>query len=105
MPFWYLEPAPSQLEICQGTAVTAETVIEEDTTVYAHWRLPGDVNGDGKVNTADVSLLAKYVKAHGEGVSIVPGSGDVNGDGKVNTADVSLLAKFVKARGQGVVIH
>ena len=78
---------------------------EEDATVYAHWRLPGDVNGDGKVNTADVSLLAKYVKAHGQGVTIVPGSGDVNGDGKVNTADVSLLAKFVKAHGEGVVIH
>ena len=63
------------------------------------------MNGDGKVNTADVTLLSKYVKARGQGVTIVPGSGDVNGDGKVNTADVSLLAKFVKARGQGVVIH
>ena len=102
---WYLEPAATQFVIGQGTQVTAETSFDADATVYAHWRLPGDVNGDGKVSIADVTLLAKYVKAHGEGVTIVPFSGDVNGDGKVAIADVTLLAKFVKAHGEGVTIH
>ena len=102
---WYLEPAATQFVIGQGTQVTAETSFDADTTVYAHWRLPGDVNGDGKVSIADVTLLAKYVKAHGEGVTIVPFSGDVNGDGKIAIADVTLLAKFVKAHGEGVTIH
>ena len=69
--------------------------------------IPGDINGDGKVNTADVTLLAKYVKARGQGVEITPGSGNVDGsaDGRITTADVALLAKYVKARGQGVIIH
>ena len=82
-------------------------VFEEDATVYAHWRLPGDVNGDGQVNMADVSLLAKYVKARGQEVEIVPLSGNVDGaaDGRATIADVALLAKYVKARGKGVEIY
>ena len=67
--------------------------------------IPGDINGDGKVNGTDVTLLATYVKARGQGVPIAPGAGDINGDGKVNGTDVTLLATYVKARGQGVVIH
>ncbi len=102
---WYTTPAATPFDICQGTEVTAETVIEEDTTVFAHWRLPGDVNGDGKVNAMDVSLLTTYVKARSSGITIVPFSGDVNGDGKVNSTDVSLLTTYVKARGNGVVLH
>ncbi|MBR5093590.1 MAG: leucine-rich repeat protein [Oscillospiraceae bacterium] len=68
---------------------------------------PGDINGDGKVTVADVTLLAKYVKARGQGVEIVAGSGNVDGsaDGKITVSDVTLLAKYVKARGQGVVIY
>ncbi len=102
---WYTTPAATPFDICQGTEVTAETLIEEDTTVFAHWRLPGDVNGDGKVNAMDVSLLTTYVKARSSGITIVPFSGDVNGDGKVNSTDVSLLTTYVKARGNGVVLH
>ncbi len=104
---WYLEPAATQFDICQGTQVTAETTFDEDTTVYAHWRLPGDVNGDGKVNMTDVTLLSTYVKARGSGVTIVPFSGNIDGDenDKVNMTDVTLLSTFVKARGSGVTIH
>ena len=102
---WYLEPAATAFDICQGTKVTEETTFDANTTVYAHWRLPGDANGDGKVNGTDVTLLATYVKARGQGVNIVPFSGDVNDDGKVNGTDVTLLATYVKARGNGVVIH
>ena len=101
------EPAETAFVAGQGTPVTAETVFDENATVYAHWRLPGDLDGDGKVTMADVTLLAKYVKARGQGVEIVPGSGNVDGgvDGKITTADVALLAKYVKARGEGVEIH
>ncbi len=74
-------------------------------TLTVTHRIPGDINGDGKVGLSDVVLLATYVKARGNGVTIVPGSGDVNGDGKVNAMDVALLATYVKARGNGVVIH
>ena len=102
---WYMAPAADAFRICQGTEVTAETSFSENTTVYAHWRLPGDVNGDGNVDGTDVTLLATYVKAGGLNVRIVPYSGDVSGDGNVDGTDVTLLATFVKANGQGVVIH
>ncbi len=82
-------------------------IVRSNITVTARWRLLGDVNGDGSVNTADVALLAKYVKARGQEVDIVLESANVDGsaDGKITTADVALLAKYIKARGQGVVIH
>ena len=67
---WYTTPAATAFDICQGEKVTAETTFSENTTVYAHWRLPGDANGDGKVNGTDVTLLATYVKARGNGVVI-----------------------------------
>ncbi|MBR5093607.1 MAG: InlB B-repeat-containing protein, partial [Oscillospiraceae bacterium] len=50
---WYLEPAATQFDVGQATPVTAETTFDADATVYAHWRMPGDVNGDGKVTVAD----------------------------------------------------
>jgi uncharacterized repeat protein (TIGR02543 family) len=104
---WYTEPAATQFEIGQSTQVTSETTFDEDTTVYAHWRMPGDVNGDGKVNMTDVTLLSTFVKARGTGVTIVPFSGNIDGDAndKVNMTDVTLLSTFVKARGTGVEIH
>jgi len=52
---------------------------------------PGDTNGDGLVNGADLSvLLAQF------GLAVTPGTGaDFNGDGLVNGADLSvLLARF-----------
>ena len=67
---WYLAPAADAFAVGQGTEVTPETSFDSDTTVYAHWRLPGDTNGDGTVSTADLVLLARYVKAEGVGVVI-----------------------------------
>ena len=74
--------------------MTAETVIEDDTTVYAHWRLPGDVNGDGKVNNKDATRLQKYLK--GDEVEVVEFNLDVNGDGKVNNKDLTRLQRYLK---------
>lgn len=48
----------------------------------------GDLNGDNKVNIADLSILAgNWQKT---GVSYA--QGDINGDGTVNVSDLSLLA-------------
>ncbi len=48
---------------------------------------PGDLNFDGVINTADLTiLLVKF------GQSVQPGTdGDLNADGQVNTADLTLL--------------
>ena len=54
----------------------------------------GDVNGDGRVNTADLVLLARYLAEHPVTLA-VPAAGDVNGDGRINTADLVLLARYL----------
>lgn len=48
---------------------------------------PGDVNGDGVVNGADVTTLYNVLLNGDEAV----GDGDVNGDGIVNGADITAL--------------
>lgn len=63
---------------------------------------PGDVNGDGVVNTKDVSLIRRWI-AGGYGQTIDERAGDVNNDGKINTKDVSLIRRFI-AGGYGTVL-
>lgn len=48
----------------------------------------GDVNGDGKVNILDLSVLASHYGATGATLA----QGDVNGDGVVNISDLSIIA-------------
>ena len=102
---WYTEAATGINVGKVGTQVSTETTFDEDTTVYAHWRLPGDVNGDGKVNTSDVIRLAEYVKARGKDVEVVTGSVYITGGTRTTISDVIRLAEYVKARGVGVEIH
>ena len=54
--------------------------------------IPGDVNGDGRVNVSDVSALINMI------LGITPmdqTAGDVNGDGRVNVSDVSALINII----------
>lgn len=55
--------------------------------------LVGDVNNDGEINIADVTILISAVLAHGR---VGPGA-DVNGDGSVDIADVTALITRVLA--------
>jgi hypothetical protein len=70
-----------------STCLCQELVIESDT------HMPGDIDGSGKVNNQDVTLLLKYVL--GWDVEVVDGALDVDGSGKVNNQDVTLLLKYV----------
>ena len=55
--------------------------------------LPGDVNGDGKLSTADYLLLKKGLFGSRPLTEEEKKSADVNADGKINTADYLLLKK------------
>ena len=52
--------------------------------------LPGDVNGDGKVNGADIVAVSNYVLNNS-----TDKRGDVNNDGKVNGADIVAVINYV----------
>ena len=55
--------------------------------------LPGDINGDGKLTTADYLLLKKGILGSRPLTEDEKKSADVNADGKINTADYMLLKK------------
>ena len=55
--------------------------------VFTVTQVPGDVNGDGKVNISDVTELINILLTGAE----APAAADVDGDGKVSISDVTAL--------------
>jgi len=51
----------------------------------------GDINGDSRIDSADLVLFQRYFAQ--PGVSINQTGGDCNGDGRINNADLILLKK------------
>lgn len=64
--------------------------------------LPGDVNGDLRVNGKDVTLIRRFI-AGGYDISINEAAADVNEDGRINGKDVTLIRRYI-AGGYGVVL-
>ncbi len=56
--------------------------------------LPGDVNGDGKVNVTDIMALSKYIMGTTP-ANFVPANADVNGSGTINVTDIMGTAKII----------
>ena len=64
-------------------------------TYKEHVAPAGDVNGDGKVNVADVTALVNIL-LHSEGSEAYDATAaDVDGSGEVDSADVPVLVKLV----------
>ena len=85
--------------VANGTAViTAKTTDGSELSatcsikveVASSGGIPGDVNGDGRVNGADIVAVINYVLA-----ASTASEGDVNGDGKVNGADIVATINYV----------
>ena len=83
------------------TVTEADGTTEASHVVIRPGYLPGDINGDGKVNDKDVTRLINYLTF--SGVPVVEAALDVNGDGKVNDKDVTRLINYLTF--EGVVIH
>ncbi len=63
---------------------------ENEEVVY------GDVNGDGKINLYDVSMLMKYIaKWDMSKYNFVEAASDVNYDGKINLYDATKIMKYI----------
>jgi hypothetical protein len=60
--------------------------------------LQGDANGDGLINSADVSYLINYLFVNGPAPNPL-GAGDANCDGNINSADVAYLINYLFVGG------
>lgn len=56
--------------------------------------LQGDVNGDGKINSVDLSLLIGKILGK-EDSRFIDAAGDLSGDGKFNSVDLSMLINLI----------
>ena len=57
--------------------------------------LKGDVNGDGKVNAADVTTVYNYI-ANPEATGLTLDKVDINGDGNINATDITDLYNIIQ---------
>ena len=56
--------------------------------------MPGDANGDGKINVVDITATANYILGS-PGSSFIFDAADVNHDGKVNVVDIVAIANII----------
>ena len=74
--------------------------VNTDTVTLKLATLPGDLNGDGKLNNKDATRLMQYLAGWDVDAAVPP---DINGDGKLNNKDVTRLMQYLA--GWDVEIH
>jgi len=65
----------------------------KSTVTVASYQL-GDVNADGKVNVADITVIANNI-LNLPNTTFIEAAADLNADGKVNVADITCLANLI----------
>ena len=78
-----------------GEGIVPVDVPFAEPTVKEFTVIPGDVNGDGKVNAVDGNLIKKIVLGSTTPTPAEQAASDLNGDGKVNAVDSNLLKKLI----------
>lgn len=57
--------------------------------------IPGDIDGDGQIDSSDVSALLEIVLAGGELTPHQLAAGDIDGSGEIDSSDISALLEIV----------
>ena len=89
---WFLNltaDQPALLRIAMIAGGSGSTYVD-DIVLYYSDNMPGDVNGDGEINIADVNCVINVILTDVEN-----GAADVNGDGEVNIADVNAIIDII----------
>jgi immune inhibitor A len=83
---------------CNSTDVAVKNISPSGDSIICDIEvlqyLSGDANGDGVVNTADLSYLANYLYFNGPEPQPLL-AGDANGDCGINSSDLSYLANYI----------
>ena len=85
---WYTEKTG-------GEKVTDDMIFTgtKDQTLYAHWRVKGDIDTDDKIGVIDIITVQKYLHRNNEFTKEQYEIADMNGDGKVNVIDLALMKR------------
>ena len=80
-----------------GTEITSSSVVGiiADMTLYAKWRLKGDVDADGDVDIDDVIMLQQWLLAVPDATLNDWHAGDLCQDERIDVFDLCLLKKLV----------
>jgi len=81
-----------QARAVDGSDVTAEIVIDVEAFTAAF--IPGDANGDGLVNVADIVEIVNCILGH-PSAKFNKVAADVNGDGVVNVTDIVSVVNII----------
>lgn len=83
-------------DMCSVNFTTVDGVITVSSVMY------GDVNGDGKINSIDLTTLRKYIVNRnpitGQSSVVVKAGADINGDGRITSVDLTTLRKYLVNR-------
>lgn len=86
---------PVMLTEASGVNAQAELVAVGTSagSVQVTVGIPGDVNGDGRITSADLLRLRRYLA--GQNIPVETGNADLNADGKIDLMDLMLLQKLL----------
>ncbi len=86
---------PTDEPTAEPTEAPSDEPTEKPSEPPVDDAMAGDVNGDSKVNMADVVAIRRYLVNNTEYPLTVEAAGDVTGDGKVNMADVVAVRRYL----------
>ena len=84
---------------CNNAAEERVVICGGQANIEVRDILPGDANGDGTVDTLDITRLRRYLAE--ESVDLFPGA-DMNGDGAVDIEDLACLRRYLVESGTGL---
>ena len=84
---------------CNNAAEERVVICGGQANIEVRDVLPGDVNGDGVVDTLDITRLRRYLAE--ESVDLFPGA-DMNGDGAVDIEDLTRLRRYLVEAAAGL---
>ena len=76
---------------------------ETETTPPEVEVLVGDLNGDGLINTKDLTRMHKYLSTSDDTLLASVEAADVNVDGVVNAKDITRIKKYLSSGGDGSI--
>lgn len=90
------------LDVVDGNLKPVKLDVENGVINILNY-IPGDLNDDGRINSADVISLRRYIVGNYE-QTVIEEAGDVNSDGRWNSTDIIMIRRYI-AEGYDVKLE